>query len=244
MTDISDGVRRFGEGGVHFYVIEGDDGLTLVDAGLPGLWKPFATFLHRNGLAPRDVRAVLLTHHHADHVGFAARALDHGADVRAHADDLARIRRRSASALPRRFARNAWRPGVAMRAVQWLWRGFTRVPAVAGVTPCGDGERLDVPGRPTVVHVPGHTAGSAAYVFADHGVVCTGDALVTADPVTARPGIGICPAGLNADDGQALASLERLADVDAALILPGHGAPYRHGIASALQAARAIGAAW
>ena len=106
-----------------------------------------------------------------------------------------------------------------------------------------DGEDLDVPGRPRVIHMPGHTPGSAAYAFDDNGIVCTGDALVTRDTATGRKGIGISPTGTNDDDARALASLDRLEGVDA-ILLPGHGEPYRHGVTSALHAARAIGADW
>ena len=38
---------------------------------------------------------------------------------------------------------------------------------------------------------PGHTAGSAAYLFADHDVVFTGDALVTRDIVDGHTGPGL-----------------------------------------------------
>lgn len=244
MTEVVAGVHRYADGGINFYVIASNDGLTVVDAGLPGHWKPFATWLHRNGLAPLDIRAVLLTHHHADHIGFADRAQHSGAALHIHDDDLALLSGSPGASVPERFVRNVWRPRVIARVAGWVRTGLTRTPSLTDVVPCGDGDRLDVPGAPLVVHVPGHTPGSAAYVFDDHGVVCTGDALVTEDPVTSRRGLGVAPTGLNADDDQALASLDRLADVAAEVLLPGHGAPYHYGVASALHAARAIGANW
>jgi glyoxylase-like metal-dependent hydrolase (beta-lactamase superfamily II) len=244
VTEVVAGVHRFGHGGINFYIIASDDGLTVVDAGLPGHWTRFATWLHRNGRAPRDVRAVLLTHHHADHIGFADRAQHAGAALRIHEDDLAVLGGSPGAGIPTRFVRNAWRPLVIARVAGWVRMGAARTPTLADVVSCSDGDRLDVPGAPRVVHVPGHTPGSAAYVFDDHGVVCTGDALVTEDPATGRQGLGISPTGLNADDDQALASLDRLADVDAPVLLPGHGAPYHYGVASALHAARAIGPNW
>ncbi len=244
VTEVVDDVHRFATRGVNFYIVEGDDGLTVVDAGLPGHWGSFATWLHRSGLAPRDIRCVLLTHHHVDHVGFADRAQRRGAPLHIHEGDLVRLRDQRGPGVPDRFKRNAWRPGLIVRVASWVRAGLLRAPTISGARPCSDGERLDVPGAPRVVHLPGHTPGSAAFVFDDHGVVCTGDALVTEDPATGRPGIGIAPTGLNADDALALASLDRLADVDASVLLPGHGEPYVHGITSALHAARAIGADW
>lgn len=243
VTEVAEHVHRFDASGSNVYVIVGDGGLTVVDAGFPGHWRAFSTWLHRSGRSPREVVAVLLTHHHADHVGFADRAQDEGADLHIHAEDLDAVQRQGPASIPDRFARQWWHPGVARRLGAWVRRGVTSTPALQDVTPCADGDQLDVPGNPRVLHVPGHTAGSAAYVFEDHGVVCTGDALVTRDPATGRPGVGIAPSGLNADDAQALASLDRFEDLEATL-LPGHGEPYSHGVAGALHAARAIGASW
>ncbi len=244
VSEVVGGIHRFAVRGINFYVVEGDDGLTVVDAGLPGHWSRFATWLHRSGLAPRDIRTVLLTHHHADHIGFAPRAQRKGAVLRIHEGDVAALAAQRRPGVPDRFKRNAWRAGVIVRVAGWVRAGLMAVPQLTAVEPCRHGQRLEVPGSPRVVHLPGHTPGSAAFVFADHGAVCTGDALVTEDPATGRPGIGIAPAGLNADDAQALRSLDRLADLDAPVLLPGHGEPYPHGIPSALSAARAIGANW
>lgn len=244
MEQITDGVHRFDARGVNFYVIEGDDGLTVVDAGFSGHWRMFATWLFRTGSAPREIQAVLLTHNHPDHLGFVDRAQQQGAEVRIHADDLDGLARAGEAGLPDHFRRNAWRPRTAGRILSYARAGATRTPVLTEVHPCTDGERLKVPGNPRVVHVPGHTPGSAAYVFEDHDVICVGDALATFDPATGRRGISIPPAGLNDDDEQALASLDRLVDESVSLVLPGHGEPYHDGIGSAIHAARAIGAHW
>lgn len=244
MEQITDGVHRFDAGGVNFYVIEGEGGLTLVDAGFSGLWRTFSTWLFMTGSAPREVKAVLLTHNHADHIGFADRAQEQGAEVHIHADDLDGLAQAGASAVPDHFRQNIWRPRTVGRMLRWVRSGMLRPPKLTDVHPCTDGDKLAVPGSPRVVHVPGHTPGSAAYVFDDHDVICVGDALATFDPATGRNGISIPPAGLNADDDQALASLDRLVGESASLVLPGHGEPYHDGIASAIHAARAIGATW
>lgn len=241
---IVDGVHRFDADGVNFFAIEGDGGLTIVDAGFPGHWQSLTTWLFKTGSAPRDIAAVLLTHNHPDHTGFAGTAHDAGAVVRIHADDLDGLTDGAAMGLPNRFKEHAWRPTTARRLLRWLRMGAGRPQAIGEALSCADGEQLDVPGRPRVVHVPGHTPGSAAFVFDDHDVICVGDALATYDPSSSRNGISILPSGLNADDAQALASLDRLVGETAALVLPGHGEPYHDGIASAVHAARAIGANW
>ena len=109
------------------------------------------------------------------------------------------------------------------------------------VSSFADGEVLDVPGRPRVVHSPGHTAGSAALHLESRGVLFSGDALVTRNPMTGRVGPQIMPSGLNADTPQALASLANLAAIKADVLLPGHGEPWTEGVGEAIRQARAAG---
>ena len=45
----------------------------IVDAGVPGYYKDIAAELAAMGRAPADVRALVLAHGHADHIGFAER---------------------------------------------------------------------------------------------------------------------------------------------------------------------------
>lgn len=253
MGQVGDGIHRFGHDNVNWYLVEGDDGLTVIDAGVPRHWNQLTAYLNRTGIPIDDLRAVLVTHAHPDHVGFAERARQQGATVYVHVDDDKLARTGVPVELPERFRRHLWRPHVLRVLGAWVrggmrpWRSARRgeiVPAVTETVTVRDGDRVDVPGRPRVLHLPGHTPGSVAYVFDDHDVVCTGDALVTVDPVLGRPGIGVCPPGLSADDAQALDSLRRLADLDVGTVLPGHGLPYPHGCAGAIQAARAVGADW
>lgn len=51
------------------YVLEGEDGLTLVDTGLAWRSKNLLSLIDRAGRRVRDVRRVLLTHVHGDHLG-------------------------------------------------------------------------------------------------------------------------------------------------------------------------------
>jgi glyoxylase-like metal-dependent hydrolase (beta-lactamase superfamily II) len=53
-------------------VAEGGE-FTMVDAGYPGYWKYLTAGIDALGAAPDAIRAVILTHHHADHAGTAAR---------------------------------------------------------------------------------------------------------------------------------------------------------------------------
>src|SRR2546423_1439290 len=109
---------------------------------------------------------------------------------------------------------------------------------VQEVSTFGDEETVDVPGRPRVVHLPGHTPGMSALLFEGRRVVMTGDALVMRNPLTGRLGPQIAPAALNLDSRQALSSLDALGGAPADLVLPGHGEPGAQGVAEALRPAR------
>jgi glyoxylase-like metal-dependent hydrolase (beta-lactamase superfamily II) len=101
-----------------------------------------------------------------------------------------------------------------------------------------DGDVLPVPGSPQVIHTPGHTDGECVFYLPDRAVLLSGDALVTLDPYTARRGPRLVAPAATADSTQAAASLERIACLEATVMLPGHGDPWRDGVAAAVDEAR------
>ena len=70
---IGKGLHRVGSEIVNSYLIAGQDGVTIIDAGLPGYWKLLQAELAAMGKSLGDVRALILTHGDTDHIGFAAR---------------------------------------------------------------------------------------------------------------------------------------------------------------------------
>ena len=72
--EVADGVHRITHAHVNCYLVEDEDGVTLVDAGLPSMWPMLLAGLEERGRRPDEVRALVLTHAHFDHVGFARRA--------------------------------------------------------------------------------------------------------------------------------------------------------------------------
>jgi len=111
--------------------------------------------------------------------------------------------------------------------------GGARPTSIAGPEIVSDGDELDVPGRPRVVHTPGHTPGHCAFVFADRGALFAGDALCTWNPLSGRRGPQPMPRPLNVSNAEALVSLQRIGELDATVTLPGHGDPW-HGPAAVL----------
>lgn len=243
VSKVAPGVWRAGSRYVNWYIVDGGAaGLTVVDAGLPGYARQLDGVLARLGRKRSDVRAVVLTHGHIDHVGMARALSEAGAAVHLHPEDaeLAADPRRNETERPLR-SYLCW-PATLAFVVHAVTHGAARPPGMPMSVPLVHGDVADVPGRPVTTHVPGHTDGSCILEFRDHGVAFVGDLLCTVSPVTGRPA---CPQlqtrGSNRNSAQALASLDRLEAIRAQVVLPGHGGPWRDGVAAAVTSARRVG---
>ncbi|HEX8488787.1 MAG TPA: MBL fold metallo-hydrolase [Propionibacteriaceae bacterium] len=234
--NVADGVHLLQNAYVNCYLIEDEDGLTLVDTGLPAMWGTIEGALEDLGRTTFDLSAIVLTHAHFDHVGCAARARQElQASIWAHpaehylAEHPYRYRHeKSRLRYPFRYPRG-------LRILTAMARaGALRVQGVTDLRSLQEGSVLEVPGRPRVIYTPGHTEGHCALHLADRGTVLTGDALVTLDPYTGYTGPQVIAGAATASTPQALASLKVLAATQAELVLPGHGDPWTGGIQAAV----------
>jgi glyoxylase-like metal-dependent hydrolase (beta-lactamase superfamily II) len=244
--DVVPGVHRVEDAYVNWYLVEAPEGVTIVDAGVPASWRSLAHVLGMIGRSLDDVRALVLTHAHYDHVGFAAK-LHSETRVPIHlpAGEVGLARHPQIFRFERFPLLYLWRPG-ALKIVGAMTAAggplALPVPKQAMVT-FTDGEELDVPGRPRVVATPGHTAGHCSLHLPDRDALIAGDAIVTLDPYTGFRGPRLVARAATEDSTRALASLDRIAQTHAGVVLPGHGEPYREGAESAAAAARQAGAA-
>lgn len=245
---IAPGVHRLGDHGVNFYLIEDPDGLVLVDAGVPAHLKQLRTLLAGLGRSVADVRAVLLTHGHPDHTGLAHTLQEAGADLWIHERDAAILRDGPRSAMRHAKPERSMlpyllrRPSALALPLQLARTGAFTAPAVRGARVFDADQVLeDVPGAPQAVVLPGHTPGSTAYFFTDRGLLFTGDALVTADGFSDRTGPTIVSRCFTHDSRAALTALDRLDELTADLLLPGHGEPFTEGVRTATRQARQFG---
>jgi glyoxylase-like metal-dependent hydrolase (beta-lactamase superfamily II) len=245
---VAPGVHRLGDEFVNFYLIEHEDGLILVDAGLPGHFGLLQERLTRLGYGLTDIRAVLLTHGHPDHTGLAERLrAQAGAEIwidRQDAPILAEGLRGLRHAKPERSVLPYLlrRPAAIRTPLHLARKGAFTAPKVQKVSVLPDEQPLEtVPGGPQPILVPGHTSGSVAYLFADRGLLFTGDALVTYDGLTGHTGPCIVCRGFTHDSAAALASLDQIAALPQSLILPGHGRPFTDGPRAAADQARQAG---
>lgn len=240
-VEVRQGIHRLTRGVVNFYLIEDGGRLTLVDAGAGGDWDVFSAGLSPIGRTVGDLEAVLVTHAHSDHTGFAERARVGGATVWIHEADAAAAGGAKTEKNEGGFGRYLLRGEFYRTATHLLRHGGGRIVPILELSTFGDGEHVDVPGKPRVVHVPGHTPGMSAVLLEERRALLTGDALVTRNPLTGRLGPQIMPSGLNRDSQQALASLDALSGTPADLLLPGHGDPWEGEIAEAVRTARRQG---
>ena len=228
---VASGVYQLGLGGVNVFFVEDDDGgLWLIDAGIEPGAERIGGGLRALGRAPQELRGIVVTHLHGDHVGGLAAVKAHtGAEVWMQAED--------ASALREGVRGRPLEPGpgplrsVIVRVVGGRAAASTGDP-IAVEHDVTDGEVL--PFGATAVHTPGHTAGHLALLLPrDGGVLFTGDA------ATNFLRLGVGPVYEKVDDG--MDSLRRLADLSFETALFSHGRPLAPGAAERFRARFARG---
>jgi glyoxylase-like metal-dependent hydrolase (beta-lactamase superfamily II) len=199
------------------------------------------TALHSLGHSIRDVAAIVLTHAHFDHMGFARRARESGIPLHAHHSEV------SVAGHPWRYHHEHSRipylrhPAFIKILSEMTALGALGVRGTSVTHVFSAGEQLDVPGRPQIIACPGHSFGHCALLFPDRGVLLAGDAFVTLDPYTGRRGPCIVAGAATADSDMALQSLGRLAELDVAVTGVGHGPVWRGSLREAETSARKLG---
>ena len=234
--EIAPGIHRIGDQGiVNSYLVEESGEVTIVDAGLAGLYRDLPKELASMGRSIDDVRALVLTHGHSDHIGYAERLrTERHVPVSVHEDDASLAR----GEVPNPAKGTGKAKLGPFGGFLWysLLRGGLRAKHLGAVSTFGDGATLDVPGAPRVILTPGHTPGSAVLHFASLDALLVGDAFATYAVTTGERGPRTAP--FTADAAQAVASLARIEDVAASILLPGHGDPFTGSPAEAAKLVR------
>jgi len=207
------GVHMVPMGMANAFLIEGDDGLTLIDAGFRG--KEAAVFGAIRGLgrSPDQLKHLIFTHGHPDHIGSAAAIVrETGARTYMHPLDIPMAE----SGGPFRPMRAA--PGLLRQVMcKLFFDPDERLEPIAIDHPLTAGEILPIAGGIEVIHTPGHCAGHVALLWRP------GRMLFAGDVYTNLMGLGD-PVGFESlQEGRA--SQRKLASLSFDAAGFGHGAP-------------------
>ncbi|WP_081748890.1 MBL fold metallo-hydrolase [Nocardiopsis sp. CNT312] len=242
VVEATEGVHFVGGAHVNWVILEEGEDLTLIDGGYPGDIDALEESIRHIGHRPEDVRGILVTHAHVDHIGSLPRFTErYGTPVYTDGREVAHAAREYVQQVtPATILSQAWRPGVLSWTLHVLKAGGTsKEPVKALPFPREEGP-LDLPGRPVPVFTPGHTSGHSCYHLPEAGAVVTGDTLVTGHAISRLEGPQPLPSIFHHDREAMLASLDAIAGLDADLLLPGHGPLTRMPVAEAVDTARAM----
>ncbi|MCX7912470.1 MAG: MBL fold metallo-hydrolase [Dehalococcoidales bacterium] len=217
---------------INTYLIEGKNGLTLVDTG----WNTdlsFSTlhnYLVKMGAGFGDIRQIIVTHVHPDHYGMAGRIKKlSGAVLAMHHIEKGFIEPRyiAMEELLAQTDRMLLECGVP-RSVADSLRDATLgleqyiTPVMPDIT-LRDGESINT-GKFSfrVIWTPGHSSGHVCLYEPVRKIFLSGDHILP----KITPNVSIHPLSIENPLGRYLASLEEIKRLDIRLVLPGHDSPF------------------
>ena len=205
---------------VNMYLIDSLDGLVLIDAGLPDSAGKVLDAVRELGKAPGNLRHIVLTHAHPDHIGsLAALVRATGARTYMHLLDVPIAQRGSG------FRALQPAPGLLPSIMLKL---FSRPNMIVEPTHIDQqlmgGDRLPIAGGLDIIHVPGHCAGQVAILWTEHGVLFAGDACSNL--------MGLGPPIGYEDHEEGERSQRKLASLNFDMACFGHGRPIKHAAAA------------
>jgi glyoxylase-like metal-dependent hydrolase (beta-lactamase superfamily II) len=219
----------FSLGHINVYLVRLKSGYLLIDCGMntDECFDALARALESAGAAWHDIRVILLTHVHPDHMGLAPRLLQlTPAKLWMHTEDAAYLEQLVKSEPYRAWAAEVLREsgvapeiiaqiGATSREIHQSFHSLQPDRLLAG------GEKIPLAvGNLDVLWTPGHSPGHVCLYDRQRRVLFSGDQILE----FISPNIGWHPG--RDPLSEFLASLEELDKLDIELILPSHGAPF------------------
>ncbi len=211
VAQIAPGIFWLDSGASNLYLCVEEEGVTLIDAGMPRRERLVWAALAQLARTPPDLKQIIITHADLDHAGStAALQRDSGATVYASPE--------TAALLP--YGRSPKHlPAIAHFFASLM--KYTAVPAAA-IQTMQDGQTLPFMGGLQVIATPGHTHDHFSLYHPATGVLFAGDALNSRNNT-----LQITPRAITADIQAARHSALRLLHLNPTLIACGHGRPYK-----------------
>ncbi len=189
-----------------------DSKLTIVDTGFKGRAMQILKEARLHGYRASDITNIIITHHHADHMGSLAELKKlSGARVIAHSADAPYI--------------DGTQPQPGPSRPAWLGKALSPCPGLWGCAPSGvdipvnDNDELPILGGIKVLHTPGHTPGSISLYLKQEKALIVGDLLAN------RFGLSLPSRMFTVDLAQEIESIKRILSLDFEVVCFGHGPP-------------------
>lgn len=178
---------------VFIYLIIGNKGCYLIDAGVDGAEKSVHNYLSNIGRKITDIKAIFLTHAHPDHIGSAAK-----------------IKEMSGCKIYASKGESAWIQDIELQFRERPIPNFhvlvNQSVKVDEMLKDGDQVALEPEITLQVVSTPGHSCDALSYIFNENQCIFTGDAIPVKEDI---------PIWINAvNNEKSLRKLQRLAHIN------------------------------
>ena len=182
-----------------------DEELMLIDTGMPGNSFKITDYAEQTlKRKPQDIKAIIITHHHFDHVGSLDKMKEiTRAKVAVHVDDAAYIRGEKP------HAGSAF-SNFMVKLLRIVYRSKTVEPDILL-------KDDDVIGGYQVIHTPGHTPGSICLYNPKNKAIFVGDNLRYTQGKLMSPDMRLLP-----EYEKYKESMKRISQLDVEVILTGH----------------------
>ena len=215
------------------YMIKDSDGLTLIDAGIPPAAGKIEKQLLAAGHQISDVKRILITHAHPDHVG-GLPALQRQSGAEVIISEIERPTLEGEQPIPR----------AATEAISGITR-FMRPPETTlkdmkADRTLVDGEVLnEVMSGLQAVFTPGHAPGHLSFWQPEQRILFCGDVIFRMP----TPRLRLPFAFLTVDMAENIRSIKRLVELEPLMVCFGHGRPLQENTTQVLRDfARKVGA--
>ncbi len=209
---IKDNIHLITGNAANVYLINGKDGLILIDSGLSNSFEKISEYFRQMDCSLGEIKHIVITHADDDHYGGLYR-LKNATNARVYASGI------EADAIRRGDLSRELNLGVFSKILFRLIRILNRTKPVMVDQIISAGMSIADDPNTEVIDSTGHTPGHISIYMKREKVLFAGDSLRQAKDgrITLSPAVSIW------DEKQALASMERQLRLNIEIICPGHG---------------------